>query len=136
MLARDQTPPPNTLPNMSRRFSVREARALLPGVHEHAARIVAVRADLAELGAALQAESPSPLGGLPELKSLEARLSEELGWFAASGIEVKGIAPLIIDFPSEREGAPVLLCWLENEPELAWWHSPALGFLGRRRLPG
>lgn len=121
---------------MSRQFSVTESRALLPAVHEHAARIIELRADLTELGAALQAEVSSPLGGVAELKSLEARLSEELGWFTASGIEVKGIAPLIIDFPSSRDGEPVLLCWLENEPELTWWHSPALGFLGRRRLPG
>jgi hypothetical protein len=29
----------------------------------------------------------------------------------------------------------VLLCWLESEPELAWYHRLDLGFAGRRRLP-
>jgi hypothetical protein len=30
---------------------------------------------------------------------------------------------------------PVLLCWLEGEEELAWYHHVGLGFAGRRRLP-
>jgi hypothetical protein len=29
---------------------------------------------------------------------------------------------------------PVLLCWLEGEPELSWYHRLDLGFLARRRL--
>jgi hypothetical protein len=33
------------------------------------------------------------------------------------------------------DGVPVLLCWLEGDEELAWYHRADLGFLGRRRLP-
>jgi hypothetical protein len=77
----------------------------------------------------------SRLGGLPEAKGFQARLSELVSWFSAAGLEVKGIAPLLLDFPSELAGEPVLLCWLEGEPELGWYHPVAYGFAGRRRIP-
>ncbi len=120
---------------MSRRFSYADAAALLPQVRHVAADIVEVRAELAEVSSALNDGEESPLGGVAEAKALEARLHELLSWFAANGIEVKGAAPLIVDFPGSLLGADVLLCWLEGETELAWYHRPELGFLGRRRLP-
>jgi hypothetical protein len=120
---------------MSRRFSYAEAAALMPQVRQVAADIVDVRAELAELSDALNGGAESPLGGVAEAKALEARLHESLSWFGANGIEVKGAAPIVIDFPGTLLGAGVLLCWLEGEPKLAWYHRPELGFLGRRRLP-
>ena len=107
----------------------------MPDVRRMAAGIIEVRADLAELSSALRNGNDSPLGGIAEMKGLEAQLHELLSWFSEQGIEVKGAAPIIIDFPSGLLGAPVLLCWLEGEPELAWYHQLELGFLGRRRLP-
>jgi hypothetical protein len=115
-------------------FTIAEARALLPTVLDHARELVVVRADLVELGASLNAGEESPLGGVPELKALEARLHEMLGWFGEQGLHVKGVAPLLLDFPGEVGEKPALLCWLEGESELSWWHRPAHGFAGRRRL--
>ncbi|MBW8484793.1 DUF2203 domain-containing protein [Actinomadura parmotrematis] len=116
-------------------FTVEEARALVPQVRERAAEIVRHRADLAELALDLRAGGPSRLGGRPELKALEARLDELLTWFTGQGIEVKGIAPFLIDFPCVLDGAEVRLCWLEGDTELAWYHRADLGFAGRRPLP-
>lgn len=87
-----------------------------------------------ELRAALAAGEPSALGGLPEAKAYQARLSELLGWLESAGLELKGIAPLLLDFPAEMDGEPVLLCWLEGERELGWYHKLAHGFAGRRPL--
>jgi hypothetical protein len=120
---------------MSRRFSYAEANSLMPQVRQVTADIVETRAELAELSNALNGGEESPLGGVAEAKALEARLHELLSWFPANGIEVKGAAPVIIDFPSTLLGTDVLLCWLEGETELGWYHRPELGFLGRRRLP-
>lgn len=116
-------------------FTVAAARQLMPEVLRRAAELVPVRADLAELRMAVEAGRDSDLGGLPELKALEARLHEGLSWFPANGIQVKGIAPLLLDFPSDLDGEPVLLCWLEGEEALDWYHHQALGFMGRRRIP-
>ena len=116
-------------------YTVAEARALLTSLRPTLDEIVTVRADAAELAAAVSQGAPSPLGGLPELKAAEARFDELLSSLAAADIELKGVAPLLLDFPAELNGIPVLLCWLEGDPELAWYHRSDLGFLGRRRLP-
>lgn len=118
-----------------RLFSIDEARALMPEVHQIADRLIEARADLAELSRQLRDEGHSPEGGVPEVKALEAQVSELLGWFPEQGIEVKGFAPLLIDFPAELDGVSVRLCWLESEDRLDWYHRSDLGIVGRRRLP-
>jgi hypothetical protein len=118
-----------------RLFSYAEAAALMPEVRRTAAHIIDVRAELAELTSSINDGGDSPFGGIAEAKALEARLHELLSWFASEGIEVKGAAPLIIDFPAQLLGTDVLLCWLEGEYDLTWYHRADLGFLGRRRLP-
>jgi hypothetical protein len=116
---------------MTRTFTIAQARALLPAVREQAARIIVLRADLTEARGHRREGGP----GLAEVKALEAHLQEALEWFPARGIELKGVAPLLVDFPAELDGEPVLLCWLENEPALDWYHPLMLGFMARRRLP-
>jgi hypothetical protein len=121
---------------VERVFSLAEARGLLPEVRRRADEAISVRADLVELQAALEKGEPCPgLGGLAEAKGFQAQLSELLGWFPAQGIELKSIAPLLIDFPAEMDGEPVLLCWLEGEDQLYWYHKPEHGFAGRRLIP-
>ncbi|GAA5065700.1 hypothetical protein HNP84_001285 [Thermocatellispora tengchongensis] len=119
---------------MDRIFTVDEARAMVPEVRRRAAEFVRARADLAELSYDLRMGRPSPLGGLAEAKAYEARMDEILSWFDDRGIEVKGVAPLLVDFPAELDGVSVRLCWLEGDAELAWYHRSELGFLGRRPL--
>lgn len=119
---------------MSRIFALAEARALLPAVLERADEVVRLRADLAELLYALRLSEPATAGGLPEAKAAEAHLSEALAWFGAQGIDLKGYAPLLLDFPADLGEGVVLLCWLEGDTELAWWHRPELGFAGRRPI--
>jgi hypothetical protein len=120
---------------MDRIFSLDEARALLPGILEEAREIVAARADLAEIAFDRNAAGGSELGGLAEAKALEAHIQETLSQWSEQGIEVKGVAPLLIDFPSVLDGVSVRLCWIEGEPELGWYHRTDLGFPGRRPLP-
>jgi hypothetical protein len=119
---------------MTRAFTLAAARELMPALLARADQLIEVRASLVEVEAALTSGEPSPLGGLPEAKAYQAQLSELVGWFSDAGLELKGIAPLLLDFPSELDGEPVLLCWLEGERELGWYHKLSYGFAGRRRL--
>jgi len=121
---------------VDRIFTLEQARLLMPDLLGKADDVVAARADLVELQTALNQGTTSPLGGIPEVKALEARLSEILGWFTAEGLDLKGIAPLLLDFPAQLNGDNVLLCWLEGERELRWYHKPEHGFAGRRPIPG
>lgn len=50
------------------------------------------------------------------------------------GIVVRDPATGLIDFPSERDGAEVYLCWRLGEPFVAWWHPTDSGFAGRQPL--
>ena len=119
-----------------RLFSVPEARALLPEVRRRVATLIEGGADLTELSFDLRRAGSSPLGGIAEMKAMQARLDDMLEWFRDQGIELKGFAPFLIDFPAELDGVSVRLCWLEGEPALDWYHRSDLGIAGRRRLPG
>jgi hypothetical protein len=109
-------------------FTVDQARTALAGMRGRIDAFLAVRADLAELRADLQRGG----GNLADAKALEARLYADLEYFAASGASVKGFAPLLLDWPGERAGVPVLWCWLEGESEIEWYHRQDAGFAGRR----
>jgi arsenite methyltransferase len=111
--------------------AVAELQRMLPVLDE----IVALRADAAELAAAAAPGGrATSLGATPELKAAQARLDELLTQVQGTGVELKGLAPLLVDFPSELDGTDVLLCWLEGDRALAWYHRADLGFAGRRRL--
>ncbi len=117
-------------------FTVEEAQRVLEGLRPTLDELVAVRADAVELSAAVAQGRPSALGGLPELKAAEARLDELMTTIQQTGAELKGFAPLLIDFPAVLDGVPVLLCWVEGDGRIAWYHRTELGFAGRRPLPG
>lgn len=115
-------------------FTIEQARAVLgelrPGIDE----LLAVRADLAEIQADLLHTGSSPFGGLADAKALEARFYAGLESISGAGVEVKGIAPLLLDFPGERDGVDVLWCWLEGDVDIGWFHRADCGFPGRRPL--
>jgi hypothetical protein len=120
---------------VARIFTLDEAQSIMPRVRARVTEFVTIRADLAELAHDLRNRGASPLGGLPEAKAMEARMDEVLSWFSDQGIEVKGVAPLLVDFPAVLDGVSVRLCWIEGESELSWYHRADLGFPGRRPLP-
>ena len=117
-------------------FTLAEARTELARLRPVLDELVVVRAVAAELAAALApGGEETRLGGLPEWKAASARLDELMTEVQQTGAELKGLAPLLVDFPADFDGVPVLLCWLEGESALAWYHRRDLGFAGRRRLP-
>ncbi|MBY8849532.1 DUF2203 domain-containing protein [Saccharothrix longispora] len=116
-------------------FSVPGAREELARLRPVLDEIVTVRADAAELAAAVHSGDRTALGGLPELKAAQARLDELMTAVQRTGAELKGFAPLLVDFPADLDGVPVLLCWLEGDEGVDWYHRADLGFAGRRRLP-
>jgi hypothetical protein len=79
-----------------------------------------------------------PPAELGELHAEVARLAEELAAALDDldelGILVKDLDTGLVDFPSELDGEPVLLCWRLGEDEIAWYHGHDDGFAGRRPL--
>lgn len=116
-------------------LSLVQARQILTKLRPYIAELVALRADLTELRADLAGEVTSPLGGRAEAKALEARLYATMEHITKQGVQVKGYAPLLLDWPGELDGRPVLWCWLEGDPDIDWYHRLECGFAGRRRVP-
>jgi hypothetical protein len=114
-------------------FTLADARALLAAIRPSLDEVVDLRADLAELRADLADGGASPHGGLAEAKAFEARIYAILEAVAGRGVEIKGYAPLLLDLPGERDGRPVLWCWLEGDADVDWYHRTECGFAGRRR---
>ncbi|GAA5183948.1 DUF2203 domain-containing protein [Rugosimonospora acidiphila] len=116
-------------------YGLDDARATLAALRPRLNDLIVVRADLAELRADLARAGTSRLGGLAEVKGLEARLYADLELLAEQGAQIKGYAPLLLDFPGELDDEPVLWCWLEGDPEITWYHRLDCGFAGRRPVP-
>ncbi len=114
-----------------RYFTLTEASALLPEARRRIEEVAALSGELRELLMALQKGADEPPGGIPEAKALEARVHERLEWFDQQGVQVKGIAPALLDFPARVSGEEILLCWLQGEEGIGWYHTPQAGFLGR-----
>lgn len=115
-------------------FTLAQARHLVATLHPRIDELIRVRADLAELQTDLATHGLSALGGRPEVKALEARLHAILDELRQPGIEVKSLAPILLDFPGERDGRQVLWCWLEGDSDVRWYHRADCGFAGRRPL--
>ncbi len=122
------------MPHTGAVFTLAQARHLVATLHPRVDELIRVRADLAELQADLAAHGVSALGGRPEVKGLEARLYAVLDELQQHGIEVKSVAPVLLDFPGERDGRPVLWCWLEGDSDVRWYHRADCGFAGRRPI--
>lgn len=69
-----------------------------------------------------------------ELSTLASSVVECLAELERLGVQVKDIDAGLVDFPSEREGEPVLLCWRVGEDAVSWWHHSETGFAGRRPI--
>lgn len=50
------------------------------------------------------------------------------------GLEVKDINQGLVDFPAQREGRGIYLCWRYDEPRITHWHELDAGFAGRQPL--
>ena len=128
-----------------RLFTVEEARALLPQVRPVLERLrdafVALRGTRAMEAAQRRAamadghpvELPAPEGEA-ERERHEATLRECMELLDGWGIQLKDPERGLIDFPHERDGAVVLLCYELAEAELGYWHPLETGYAGRQPI--
>ncbi|MFO0948352.1 MAG: DUF2203 domain-containing protein [Planctomycetota bacterium] len=75
---------------------------------------------LADMRDELEADQESLLAFAKELSDL--------------GVELKGEADGLVDFPALRDGRVVYLCWKQGEPNVGHWHEIADGFRGRQPI--
>ncbi len=130
---------------MKRLFTLDEARALLPRVRALALAMRARKAEferhqqaLAILGreadATHAAHGEAVARHRASVEAIAADIQGMIEEASALGVEVKGIDQGLLDFPAERDGRVVYLCWMADEPDISYWHDLHTGFRGRQPL--
>jgi len=126
-------------------FTLEEANAVLPRLSILMERLQRAALSLHAELRSLAAESETDLAALsteellrqrPAARNLAEELESVVDEIQAAGVVLKDIQLGLIDFPAEREGEVVYLCWQFGEPEVAFWHRMEDGFAGRQPLPG
>jgi hypothetical protein len=120
-------------------FTVEEANALLPQIKSVVGEMLTARQRILDAQPDLWPVLEKAIGNggskkagdlLHEFKQLEdgARALGEMGCL------LKDLNTGLVDFPTIRNGHPVLLCWRYGEPEIGFWHDAESGFAGRQPL--
>jgi hypothetical protein len=127
-----------------RLFTLEEALEMLPAVRQIMKQIQGHKDDLDKEAAVLEAllvmtsgdgHLEEDIGRAQRAAERAAReLQNRINELETLGAELKGIDDGLVDFPCEREGRVVYLCWRVGEETISWWHELDAGFPGRRPL--
>lgn len=122
-----------------RTFTPDEANALLDELRPLVERARQARRQLLAIDPALEPALTRAGGNgggrvAGEAVALMETVREVVRRIQAQGVLVKDLEQGLLDFPSERQGRIVLLCWKAGEPRVAHWHDLDSGFAGRRPL--
>lgn len=85
---------------------------------------------------ALTKGSPGNGGGSRGKQVGEAflELQADAAALAEREIVLRDLDRGLVDFPSIRERHEVYLCWIDGEPDIAFWHELDAGYAGRQEL--
>jgi len=126
-------------PSFRKLFTVEEANALLPKLNELLDDLALHRDVLREkaphLEPILRAASANGGGRVGSEYGVEAyNLYLAIERIQGLGVLLKDLDMGLVDFPHERDGRVVFLCWHPPEESVAFWHEIEAGYAGRRPL--
>ncbi len=119
-----------------RTYSVEEAEASLPELRVVLERVRAKRQVILRAAERIRGQVAADGGGTEGTDYWEARASLKADIEALAGRDILLRDPEIglVDFPGEREGRRIFLCWRLGEDHVAHWHDLESGFGGRKPL--
>ena len=119
-----------------RRFSPAEAEAELDELRRRLPALREARQALIDTGERITSAVEFDGGGVEGSAWFRAQqtLRAELVWLAEQGILLRDPETGLVDFPAERDGRRVFLCWRLGEDHVAWFHEEQSGFSGRKPL--
>jgi hypothetical protein len=129
-----------------RLFTLDEAEALLPAVREELLAMQRCKAQIDAIRGELDAATRTSAGNghvrdegalaerRRQAEGLVQEINQRLARINEWGVELKGLDEGLVDFPHEREGRVVFLCWRLGEERIGWWHDLDAGFAGRQPL--
>lgn len=129
-----------------RYYTLEEANATLPWLEELLGRMVPIRDSLEqqqiELMSMMQHRNGNGAASHDQeiedsqkiMDDIAQQLRQDLQEITDRGIKVRDIVRGLVDFPSQREGETIFLCWLRGEPQIDFWHDTDEGFGSRKPL--
>ena len=126
-------------PAFHRLFTVEEANALLPSLRrildEAALHRDALRERAPQMEPILRAATENVGGKAGSEYGVEAyNLYLALERIRELGVVLKDLDMGLLDFPHERGGRVVFLCWHPPEESVEYWHDLDAGYAGRQPL--
>jgi hypothetical protein len=121
-------------------FTVAEANALLPRVVPLVEQLMTawnrLRASRDEVEALSDGRTRDDLGGgvLSQAAGDTITVQDAVDAIQALGVVVRDPGTGLLDFPAQRDGVEVYLCWHHPETRVAYWHPVHSGFSGRQPL--
>ena len=129
-----------------RHFTLEEANEMLPWLAETLAGLMPVREELAERqqellvllrqrrGNGASSKESQTVELQRTVDRLTNQLQRRLREISQRGIIVRDLSRWLVDFPSDRDGREIYLCWIQGEVEIAYWHETNAGFSSRQPL--
>jgi hypothetical protein len=119
-----------------RLFTVAEANAELDELRARLPRLREARVGLIASSERITDAVAADGGGVAgsDWFAHQETVRSEVEYLADRGILLRDPETGLIDFPAERDGERVFLCWRLGEDEVAYYHGEHSGFSGRRPL--
>ena len=117
-------------------FTVDEANGELPELRERLPRLREARLGLIASSERISDAVAVDGGGVAgsDWFRHQETLKTEVEYLAERGILLRDPDTGLIDFPAERDGEQVFLCWRLGEGDVEFYHGVHSGFSGRKPL--
>jgi hypothetical protein len=117
-----------------RLFTVAEANAELDELRARLPRLREARVGLIASSERITDAVAADGGGVAgsDWFAHQETVRSEIEYLADRGILLRDPETGLIDFPAERDGERVFLCWRLGEDDVAYYHGEHSGFSGRR----
>jgi len=122
-------------------YTLDDANALVPQVRAVLLQLAVEQRRLDAAHAALHhdpggtadAPAPSNPGGYEAIMSeVRGGISSLVRLLEDLGIQVRDLEMGLVDFPAQRDGRAVWLCWRLADAQVAYWHGTDEGFASRK----
>jgi hypothetical protein len=132
---------PSPLVKQRRIYTLEQARALVPQVRAVLLQLAVRKRRQDEAHGALHALLDAD--GDPrhadeadrreqEIREIGDDIDALLEHLADMDVQLRDLEMGLVDFPGERDGRPIWLCWRLSDPDLAYWHGTDEGYASRK----
>jgi hypothetical protein len=121
-------------------FTPQEASKLLPDIKPRVKELIERKRIITSLHAELEKltllgiRTPEVTEKASLMDTLVDQMTRRISELEDLGVKVKDLDFGLVDFPADRYGDKVMLCWRYGESEVSYWHKLNEGFTSRKPL--